>query len=158
MTNMSDISVDMEKPDSSVEVRASTCIEEFSNELSTGISEVPAIAAVPWPMTRIRRIDPLARRSLIVSGNVNESRSGTSEPLTSRVRPRIVLRKLRGASVISFSKKCGASPRSISRVVTSATATSLSVTGISTPSYASRVIPSMVPAPSKRSRTTCPRE
>ncbi|CAB5057991.1 unannotated protein [freshwater metagenome] len=158
MTNMSDISVDMEKPDSSVEVRASTCIEEFSNELSTGISDVPAIAAVPWPITRIRRIDPLARRALIVSGNVNESRSGTSKPLTTSVRPRMVLRKLRGASVISFSRKCGASPRSMSRVVTSATATSLSVTGISTPSYARRVIPSIVPAPSRRRRTICPRE
>ena len=133
-------------------------MEASSNEPSTGISDVPATAAVPWPMTRIRRIDPLAKRSLIVFGIVNESRSGTSLPFTSSVRPRIVLRKLRGASVISFSRKCGASPRSISRVVTSATATSLAVTGISIPSYAIRVIPSTVPAPSTRRRTTCPRE
>ena len=42
--------------------------------------------------------------------------------------------KLRGASLISFRRKCGASPRSMSRVVTSATATSVAVTGRSAPS------------------------
>ncbi len=44
----------------------------------------------------------------------------------STILPRSVLRKLCGASVISFSRKCGASPRSMSRVVTWAVTTSLS--------------------------------
>ena len=49
-------------------------------------------------------------------------RSARSMPSSSTILPRSVLRKLSGASLISFSRKCGESPRSMSRVVTSAVA------------------------------------
>ncbi len=58
--------------------------------------------------------------------------TGPSGPSTSL--PRSVLRKDAGASPISFSRKCGCSPRSMSRVVICARASSDSVTGSGVPS------------------------
>ena len=94
----------------------------------------PATAAVPWPITTTRRIDPSRNRSATAAGMVRSPSSAWSRPSRSRMRPRSVLRKLAGASVISFSRKCGAVPRSMSRVVISATFTSASVRSSSVPS------------------------
>ena len=61
------------------------------------------------------------------------------------------------ASVISFSKKCGNGPRSMSRVVMAASVSSSGCTGSSVPSYAKRRIPSIVPARAASSTMIWPR-
>ena len=114
-------------PDSSVAVIAST--SSWPSVSSSRIAAVlwPATAAVPWPITRIRVIVPSARRSAMSAAERTSPTSALSTPSRSTILPRRVLAKLSGASVISLSRKCGASPRLMSRVVTSAVTTSSSV-------------------------------
>ena len=94
-----------------------------------------ATAAVPWPMHSTRRMVPLPqprphgrRQGLVAEGH------RAACPSCSTMWPRSVLAKLSGASLISFSRKWGASPRSMSRVVTSACTTSSGRTGSGVPS------------------------
>ena len=87
----------------------------------------PATAAVPWPMTRTLVMLPSASRARMSGGSARAPTEARRRPSTSTILPRSVLRKLSGASLISFSRKCGESPRSMSRVVTWAVATSPSV-------------------------------
>ena len=95
----------------------------------------PATAAVPWPMTRTLVIVPAASRAATSGGSARSPTAARSSPSSpSWSLPRTVLAKLSGDSVISLSRKCGASPRSMSRVVTSATTTSSAVTGWAEPS------------------------
>ena len=85
----------------------------------------PATAAVPWPVTRTRWMLPSRSRARSSSGSVSGPSSTAARPSRSVSRPRRVLRNEAGASVISFSRKCGKSPRSMSRVVISAVSRSL---------------------------------
>ena len=82
--------------------------------------------------------------------------SARNRPSLSTIRPRIVLRKLSGASEISLSRKCGASPRSMSRVVTSARTNSAESMGSSRPSNARRFRPDSSPARDPSRTTICP--
>ena len=94
----------------------------------------PATAAVPWPITSTRSMAPERRPARTSSGSVSGPRPTASPPSRSTSLPRSVLRKLAGDSVISLSRKCGNSPRSMSRVVIWAPAMSPSVTGSGVPS------------------------
>ena len=68
-----------------------------------------------------RRIAPARSRSRSVGGQRLVGRARRrARPSRSTILPRSVLRNDAGASVISLSRKCGASPRSMSRVVISA--------------------------------------
>ncbi|CAB4704212.1 unannotated protein [freshwater metagenome] len=78
------------------------------------------MAAVPCPITRMRTIDPDASLATISAGKIDSSNDARNTPSFSAIFPRKVLRKLEGASAISFDKKCLCAPRSMSRVVTSA--------------------------------------
>ena len=85
----------------------------------------PATAAVPWPMTRTRRHVPSRRRARTCRGSVSGPRRRRGDRRARTILPRRVLRNDAGASEISFSRKCGKSPRSMSRVVISACCSSL---------------------------------
>ena len=122
------------KPDSSVAVTAATSSAPPASSSSTAAIDCPATAAVPCPITRILVIVPAASRAATSSGSARAPTAARSRPSRSTILPRSVLARLSGDSVISLSRKCGLSPRSMSRVVTSAVATSDSLTGCSEPS------------------------
>ncbi len=108
------------KPDSSVAVIASTTSAPAASSPSVLAIDAPATAAVPCPMTYTRRIVPSASRSAMSAGRARPPTAARSRPPSSvEILPRNVLAKLSGDSLISLSRKCGASPRSMSRVVTS---------------------------------------
>ncbi len=99
----------------------------------------PATAAVPCPITWTVPIDPERRRLAISSEMVSSPRrtvSVTSDEASSAStsRPRSVLRNDVGDSEISFSRKWGESPRSMSRVVTDGFFHSSAAIGSSEPS------------------------
>ena len=120
MINVSVMSSCNWKPDNSVAGNASTCTR-WSTMVRNNCAKLrPAIAAVPCPITRIRVKVPAVSFARMSSGSTVVSSVASSCPLRSEIFPRKVLRKLSGASAISFDKKCLCSPRSISRVVTSA--------------------------------------
>ena len=88
-------------------------------------SDWAATAAVPWPITVTRRMVPSrrgGRRTSAGSASGPRRTSGPSGPSTSL--PRSVLRNDAGASPISLRRKWGCSPRSMSRVVICAVASS----------------------------------
>ena len=72
------------------------------------------------------------------SGSVSGPSATARRPSRSTTLPRSVLRNDAGASEISFSRKCGKSPRSMSRVVISACWSSSACTGSGVPSNANR--------------------
>ena len=85
----------------------------------------PATAAVPWPMTKTRRIFFALRLFTKVSGRMSRPRLKRTFFVPSffssmRYLPRRVLRTDWADSVISLRKKWGKAPRSMSRVVISA--------------------------------------
>ena len=94
---------------------------------------VPATAAVPWPITMMRRIVPAARRSCRSEGIVSGPSRTTSRPSTLPIRPRSVLRSVLGDSEISLSRKCWWRPRWMSRVVISVLSSSAGSTGSKSP-------------------------
>ena len=145
-TSVSLMSRRIPKPLSSVATTGSTSRPPSVSVASVAAMLRPAMAAVPWPITSTRRIAPVARRSAINGGSDRAPTTARNMPSRSMILPRNVLRKLSGASVISLSKKCGAAPRSISRVVTSATTTSRAASGNSVPLYDKRRMPSSSPA------------
>ncbi len=130
-TSVSDRSAARSKPDSSVASIARTRRRPSSPTAapSTAARLWAATAAVPWPMTMTRRSRPAARSARRSLGNVSSGSTTCSAPSRSTSLPRKVLRNDAGASVISFSRKCGESPRSMSRVVIWASASSASRTG-----------------------------
>ncbi len=125
------------KPDSSVAGTASTRNASLAARSSAAARLLPAIAAVPCPITVTRRIAPDRNRSRIPGGSVSGGSSTSSRPSTSTILPRSVLRNDDGASRISLRRKCGESPRSMSRVVICAWWSSAASTGSGVPSYAS---------------------
>ncbi len=68
------------------------------------------------------------------AGRASSGSRTASPPSWSTTLPRSVLRKLSGDSVISLSRKWGKLPRSMSRVVICASASSASATGSGVPS------------------------
>ena len=139
-TSVSDMSAVRPKPESSVAGRSSTMMPSkvASSASRARATDPPATAAVPWPMTRIRRIEPSAspaRTSAPSASSPRRTRQPEPSPSpTGTSRPRRVARTESGDSPISLSRKWGWSPRSMSRVVISARATSASVTGNDRPS------------------------
>ena len=120
IASVSLISSRMWKPDSSVAVIASMSSAEPVSSSRIAAVLWPATDAVPWPITRMRVIVPSARRSRITAGSARSPTTARSASLSPVILPRSVLAKLLGDSVISLSRKWGASPRSMSREVTSA--------------------------------------
>ena len=95
----------------------------------------PATAAVPWPITRMLWTRPDERAWRSDGGMTSSPRRATRRPFSPVTNfPRRVFRTERGDSEISFNRKCLKPWRSTSRVVISATITSLSETGTSVPS------------------------
>ena len=121
-------------PDSSVAVTASTSSDPPASSSRTAAIDCPATAAVPCPMTRMRVIEPAASRAATSAGSARSPTAARNSPSRSTIFPRNVLPRLSGDSVSSLRRKCGKSPRSMSRVVTSAVAMSASVTGCADPS------------------------
>ena len=110
-----------------------------------------ALADDEHPPDRARRAAGSARRPGSVSGRARPS----SRPSRSTSLPRSVLRNDAGASEISLSRKCGTSPRSMSRVVICAVLQLVVVDRRArVPSYDERPMPSSVPAPVAASSTT----
>ena len=145
-TRVSDMSAARPKPDSSVAGQSSTSMDRSgaipaSSASSARDTEPPATAAVPWPMTRTRRIVPSASPARTSTPNASSPRrtcqsvdpASSAGPVGTN-RPRRVARTESGDSPISFSRKWGWSPRSMSRVVISARTTSSPVTGNRRPS------------------------
>ncbi len=122
ITSVSDMSSCNWNPDSSVAGNASTCTRRSTSVCNNCTKLRPAIAAVPCPITRMRAILPADNASITCCGTTEVSSEAKRFPSRSPILPRNVLRKLAGASPISFAKKCLCSPRSMSRVVTSAIA------------------------------------
>ena len=156
MTSVSLMSSRSWKPDSSVAGSASMSSWPSLSSSSSAAALWPATAAVPWPMTRMRLIEPSASRAATAGGRARSPTSARSTPAVSAILPRRVFWKERGASLISFSRKCGASPRSMSRVVTVAVTISLVSTGLSDPSYRRRRMPARSPARFASSTTISP--
>ena len=77
MANVSDMSRRMPKPDSSVAVIASTSSWPSVNSSRMAAVLCPATAAVPWPITRMRVIDPSARRAAMAGGSATSPTAAT---------------------------------------------------------------------------------
>ena len=132
-TSVSVMSAERWNPDSSVAVMARTMTPEPATATSMAAATAwPATAAVPWPITSTRRTEPIRPRSS--GGRVSAGRFTPRVPPSSTRRPRSVLRNDWGASLISLSRKWGASPRSMSRVVTDGVFHSTSSMGRGVPS------------------------
>ncbi len=121
------------KPDSSVAVIDPITRPEPPSVSARAVATAwPATAAVPWPITSMRR--KLGIRARRAGVSVSAGRRTWRRPPSSTSRPRSVLRNEAGASEISFNRKWGASPRSMSRVVTAGTFHSSAPTGSGVPS------------------------
>ncbi|CAB4736980.1 unannotated protein [freshwater metagenome] len=122
-----------ENPDNSVAKVEDTTSSVLASSKVAATAR-PATAAVPCPITTTFRIDPDAKRFRTFSGIASSPRATSSRPAFSTILPRKVLRSEAGDSVISLSKKCGAAPRFISRVVISARSISCGSSNNSEPS------------------------
>ncbi len=119
------------KPDSSVAVIASTSSAPPHSSSRIAAALCPATAAVPWPMTRIASDRAGGQTLAAISGGKRAlAHRGTQQPVDARRSWHAAsCGSSPGDSPISLSRKCGASPRSMSRVVTSAVTTSASRDG-----------------------------
>ena len=158
-TRVSDMSGTRPKPESSVAGRSSTSMPvPVNSSASERATDPPATAAVPCPITSTRRMAPAASSARRSSHSTSDPRRTLRVPSPSATRrPRRVERTESGDSLISLIRKWGWSPRSMSRVVTSARDRSADVTGKFRPSYDRRVMPSTEPALAASNSTICPR-
>ena len=157
-TSVSLMSSSSPKPESSVAAIASAVRCDPTNRRERGGELWPAIGGGALP----DHDDTADRAGAEAVAQVLRERLGDrattlSGRRGSTILPRSVLRNDAGASEISFRRKCGKSPRSMSRVVISACWSSSLVSGSGVPSNAVRLMPSRVPACSASSTTTCPR-
>ena len=79
-------------PDSSVASSASMSSSPSLSSSSRAAVLWPAIAAVPWPITRMRRIVPAARRAAMSGVSARSPTAARSNPSRSMILPRSVLR------------------------------------------------------------------